>query len=417
MASFQFGTATRILFGKDCLKQALPLAASLNILGKKALVVTGSNKLRAKPILALLDAKKIAYILYSVTGEPTVEMADEGTEFARINGVDFVIGYGGGSAIDTAKAIAALLANGGAAMNYLEVIGKGMPLLRPALPCIAIATTSGTGSEVTKNSVLKSEKHQQKVSLRSDFMYPTIAVVDPLLTIDVPASVTADTGLDAFTQCLEPFVSCDSNDLTDALAIKGLEAGARSLRAVYANGKDVDARTDMSLCSLMGGLALANAKLGAVHGFAGVVGGCTDAPHGAVCASLLPACILVNVKALQERAPTHPALNKYFVAARVVCRNANATPTDLAKWVVETCRLLNIKPISNYGMKSTMYAEVIKKSAGASSMKGNPIKLTDAELKWMLECACSPELIKDVSTIPSSSASASAAASIGASKL
>jgi len=298
-----------------------------------------------------------------------------------------VIGFGGGSVLDTGKAIAMLVSNGGEALDYMEVIGKGLPIKKASLPFIAITTTSGTGAEVTKNAVMKSEKHKQKASLRSPFMFPALAVIDPSLTISVPPDVTAATGLDAFTQCLEPFVSNASNPLTDAIALEGLKYGAKSLRKAYLDGKDYEARSDMALCSLFGGLALANAKLGTVHGLAGVIGGLIPGPHGAICAILLPYVILANVKALQARDPKGPYLAKYSIAAQVVCGRADASYDDLAKWIIETCAILKIPQLSTYGLVEKHFQEVIEKSIDASSTKGNPIRLSSEELRIIVERA------------------------------
>ena len=212
----------------------------------------------------------------------------QGVELARREQCDLVIAFGGGSAIDAGKAIAALLANGGELTDYLEVIGKGQPLRHPSVPFIAVPTTAGTGSEVTRNAVLASAEHQVKVSMRSPLMLPRLAVVDPELTLELPPAVTASTGLDALTQLIEPYVSIRANPLTDGFCLEGLRRVSRSLRRAYHAGRDITAREDMSLASLLGGLALANAGLGVVHGFAAPVGGMFHAPHGAICAALLP---------------------------------------------------------------------------------------------------------------------------------
>jgi len=222
-------------------------------------------------------------------------------------------------------------------------------------------------------------------------MYPSLAVVDPALTISVPPAVTASTGLDAFTQCLEPLVSNASNPLTDAIAAEGLKYGARSLRKSYTDGKDIGARTDMALCSLFGGLALANAKLGTVHGLAGVIGGLIPGPHGAICAILLPLVINANVKALQERDSKGPYLEKYQLAAQIVLGRQDATPAELADWVTETCRILNVPLLSKYGLKKSDFQEVVTKSIDASSSKGNPIRLNEKELLEIVEKATLPQ--------------------------
>lgn len=210
-----------------------------------------------------------------------------------------VIGLGGGSVLDAGKAIAALVTNLGNVFDYLEVIGKGQPLVNAPLPFIAIPTTAGTGTEVTRNAVLGSPAHGVKVSLRSPMMLPSLAIVDPELTYGLPPEITASSGLDALTQLIEPFVSVKANPMTDAICREGIRHAAKSLRTVYHNGADASAREGMSLASLFGGLALANAALGAVHGFAGPLGGMLNAPHGAICAKLLPLVMEVNIKVLR----------------------------------------------------------------------------------------------------------------------
>lgn len=395
MSSFGFATATEILYGPGCIKKALTAAKNLQILGGKALVITGKNGDRSTPITNELTEQKIAFATYAVTGEPTTDVADAGAVVARNEKCDFIIGFGGGSVLDTGKAVAMLVMNGGQCLDYMEVIGKGQKITKKSLPFIAIPTTSGTGSEVTKNAVMASVKHKQKVSLRSPFMYPNLAVVDPELCISVPPATTAATGMDAFCQCLEPFTSGLSNPLTDAIALKGLEHGAKGLRHAFVDGSNVDARHNMALCSLFGGLALANSKLGAAHGFAGPLGGLLGeaASHGGIIGALLPSCVVTNVKAMQSRDPENPAISKYQQAARVVLGRADASVLDLANWIAETCQMMKIPPLSSYGLTEDMFAEVVKKSAGSSSMKGNPIKLTDDELTSILKQACTPALV------------------------
>jgi alcohol dehydrogenase class IV len=298
-----------------------------------------------------------------------------------------VIGFGGGSALDGAKAIAALTANDGDPLDYLEVIGKGKPLRRVPLAVIAIPTTAGTGSEVTANAVLASKEHAIKVSLRSPLMLPRVALIDPELTCSLPAEVTASTGMDALTQCIEPFVSNRANPVTDAVAREGMLRGGRSLRQAYAQPDDADARRDMALAALFGGMALANAKLGAVHGFAAPIGGMFDAPHGAVCAALLPPVMEANLRALRERAPDSDALARYAEVARLLTGDAAATPEDGAAWARQLLADLTIAPLSAYGVTEESVTAIVEKAAVASSMQGNPIALTADELSAILRSA------------------------------
>ena len=378
---FEFATATRIIFGTGTLREIGPIAAEM---GHRALLVTGRSTERAAPLLDALTAQGVEAATFTVSGEPTTEVARQGTERARAADCDLVIGFGGGSALDSGKTIAALLTNGGVPLDYLEVIGQGKPLTQPAAPYIAIPTTAGTGAEVTRNAVLLSPEHRVKVSLRSPLMLPRLALVDPELTYSLPPGVTASTGLDALTQVLEPYVSLKANPLTDALCREGMRRAARSLRRAYEHGDDPAAREDMALTSLFGGLALANAKLGAVHGFAGPLGGMFPGPHGAICARLLPHAVAVNVRALQERSPASPALRRYDEAAQILTGDDGATAGDGVAWVEELCQALQVPPLSSYGLTREDFPAVIQKASVSSSMGGNPIKLTPEELAEIL---------------------------------
>jgi alcohol dehydrogenase class IV len=378
---FEFATATQIIFGAGTLKQVGPLAAEL---GRRALVVTGQRVERAKPLLEILAAQGVEAITFVVAGEPTISLAQQGVEQARAAGCNLVISFGGGSAVDGGKAIAALLTNPGDPLDYLEVIGRGQALAHPPAPYIAIPTTAGTGSEVTRNAVLGSPEHKVKVSLRSPLMLPRVAVIDPELTYNLPPAITASTGLDALTQVLEPFVSNKANPMTDAICREGLHRVARSLRRAYEEGSDREAREDMALTSLFGGLALANAKLGAVHGFAAVLGGMFSAPHGAVCAALLPQVMAVNVQALQARQPDSEILSRYNEVAQILTGHPQAVAGDGVTWVQELVQALRIPGLSTYGLTSADFSTVIEKSAVASSMQGNPIKLTTEEMAEIL---------------------------------
>ena len=385
---FEFATATRIIFGPGTLREVGPIAAEM---GDRALVVTGRTPARAAPLLDELAAQGIDTVTFPVSGEPTTEVARLGTQRARETDRDLVIGFGGGSALDTGKAIAALLTNGGVPLDYLEVIGRGQPLTRPAAPYIAIPTTAGTGAEVTRNAVLASPAHRVKVSLRSPLMLPRLALVDSELTHSMPPEITASTGLDALTQVMEPYVSKRANPLTDALCREGMRCAARSLRRAYAcgagrtkQGDDAAAREDMALASLFGGLALANAKLGAVHGFAGPLGGMFPAPHGAVCGRLLPYAMAVNVRALQERLPGSEALRRYDEIACILTGDASATASDGVAWVQELCDALQVPPLASYGITPEDFPVLIEKASVSSSMQGNPIKLAPGEMREIL---------------------------------
>lgn len=383
--TFSFITASKVIFGFGKAKQVGSFitetfhAKSI----KSIFIITGKRQDAAKSLQSTLASYQTS--IFSVTSEPTVSGTIQAVDEAKKINADLVISIGGGSAIDLGKAVAMLLENGGEPLDYMEVIGKGQKVSKPSKPFIAIPTTSGTGAEVTKNAVLCSKKHNVKVSLRADTMLPDIAIVDPELVISAPQSVTRSSGLDAFTQNLESFVSILSNPLTDAIAKEGLKYGARSLLKAYTDGSNRQAREDMALCSLFGGMALANAKLGAVHGFAGPLGGMyPNAPHGAVCASLLPYVCELNLKTLKERLPESPALEKYREVAVIITGKTDAKAEDGIAWIVDLCKKMQVPSLSDYGVKKEDFGVLIEKASKSSSMKGNPIKITNKELEDLL---------------------------------
>lgn len=379
--NFEFATAGRILFGMGIVKDVGQMAAAM---GRRALVVTGASPKRVAPLLASLARHQVEAVCFSVPGEPTIETVETGVGLAKAERCDMVIGFGGGSPLDAGKAIAAMLSNPGEVLDYLEIIGKGRALSQPPLPYIAIPTTAGTGAEVTRNAVLGSTVDKIKVSLRSPLMLPRLVVVDPELTVSVPPAVTAVTGLDALTQVMEPFLSNAANPITDGFCREGMARAARSLRKAFIDGSNTTAREDMAMTSLLGGLALANAKLGAVHGFAGTLGGMFDAPHGAVCAALLPHVMSVNVAALTARDPSNPALTRYDEVAGILTGKPTAIAADGVAWIHGLCADLGVVGLANFGLRPDHFETVIAKAAGASSMKGNPIRLSEEEMAQIL---------------------------------
>jgi len=382
--SFEFAAPQQVIFGEGVAARAGELAAGW---GKKALVALGASEAVVAPALISLKAAGVQVETVRVQGEPTLASVEAALEKARQMGAEMTLGVGGGSALDTAKAVAALLANPGELLDYLEVVGRGQTLRVASKPCLCIPTTAGTGSEATRNAVVGVPEKQVKVSLRGQGMLPRLALVDPELTYSLPPAPTAFTGMDALTQVIEPFVSVAANPLTDAICREGMRRGGPALRRAYRDGLDRQARAAMSFTSLAGGLALANAKLGAVHGFAGVLGGMLDAPHGAICARLLPLVMEVNIQALQERVPGSPALERYAEIARLVTGEAGAQAEDGAAWAAELVEDLRIPRLGEYGLSAEQLDEVIEKAQKASSMKGNPLPLTEAELKGILERA------------------------------
>jgi alcohol dehydrogenase class IV len=378
---FEFATATRIIFGQSSIKEAAPIAASF---GRRALIVVGSTPDQATPLIEQLVAHGVPTVAFGVASEPAIDTVQDGMKIARENNCDAIIGLGGGSAIDTGKAIATLITNPGEPLDYLEVIGRGLALQQAPLPYIAIPTTAGTGSEVTRNAVLASHEHRVKVSLRSPLMLPRVAIVDPELTYSLPPTITSSTGLDALTQLIEPYTCNAPNPLVDAICREGMQRAARSLKRAYQNGKDSAAREDMSVAALFGGLALANAKLGAVHGFAGPFGGLFPAPHGMICARLLPFVVEANVRALQTRNPNSPVLRRYDEVAQLLTGRLTAGASDAIEWLHHLCADLHVAPLSQFGFTTRDISTVVAQAQKASSMKGNPIVLTEEELQRIL---------------------------------
>ncbi|MBN1608883.1 MAG: iron-containing alcohol dehydrogenase [Polyangiaceae bacterium] len=382
--TFEFATAGHIVFGRHALERLGSLAAAL---GRRALLVTGRTPARARRAVALLEAAGLDVEVTAIDGEPTVEDVRRATSRARRAECDLVVGYGGGSAIDGAKAVAALVANGGDPLDYLEVVGRGQQLARPSLPCIAVPTTAGTGSEVTRNSVLEVSEQRTKVSLRGPTMLPTVALVDPCLSETMPPDVTAYTGFDALAQVIEPFVCCAPNPLTDALAREALPRAGVALPQVCHTGADPEAREQMCLVSLVGGLCLANAKLGAVHGLAGPMGGMFRAPHGALCAALLPHVMRANVTRLYQMSPGSDAGLRFAELGSLLTGEECATADDAIEWVESLLTKTKIPPLRRWGLAAADAAEICAKASKASSMKGNPVVLSAEELEGIVSAA------------------------------
>jgi len=374
---FEFTSAGRIIFGPGAVRELPDVAAAF---GRRVLIVTGRDRLRYAGLIAMLEGKGLVCTLFQVAGEPSIELVREGAALMRRATAEFVISIGGGSAIDAGKAIAAVAANPGDVLDYIEVIGSALPFENAPLPFLAVPTTAGTGSEVTRNAVLNSKQHGVKASLRSAAMLARVAIVDPDLTLGLPAAVTASTGLDALTQLIEPFVSIRANPLADALCREGLPKIARALPQAWENGGNGEARSAMSYSSLLSGLALANAGLGVVHGFAAAIGGMFDAPHGNICAAILPHGIAANLRALRARAPESPALERYREAAGLTTGESSASAEDLVSWVANLMQHLRIPGLRAWGVGDQDVAPIVERAARASSMKANPLPLTDSEL-------------------------------------
>ena len=378
--NFEFATSTRIIFENGSFKK---VPGFIKELGSKVFIVSGKSTNLVRQLSEQLTAINIPFEIFSIYSEPTTLDIEKGTELARINSCNLVVGIGGGSVIDCAKAIAALAPNKGELTDYLEVIGKGRKLESAPLPCIAIPTTAGTGAEVTKNSVIKSTEHNVKVSLRSDLMYPKLAIVDPVLTITMPPEITASTGIDALTHLLETFVSNQSNSFIDMFCREGMKRISAYLEIAFRDGNNLEARENMAMASMLGGMALANVKLGAVHGFAGPLGGMFPIPHGAVCACLLPAVMEVNIATLKNK-NLQKQLSKFGEVAGILTGNSSAVAEDGAIWVKKLVKKLQIPTLSDFHLSTGSFPELIEKAKNSSSMKGNPVELDDKQLQEIL---------------------------------
>jgi alcohol dehydrogenase class IV len=383
VTNFEFATANRIIFGSGSTDQVADIAASF---GERALLVTSDHvpSSATDRLEQRFLERHMALVRYAVNAEPDVETIEAGVRAAQAGECDHVIALGGGSVMDSGKAIAGLLTNAGSVLDYVEVVGRGESIRRAAAPLIAIPTTAGTGAEVTRNAVIAVPGKQVKVSMRSPYLLPRVAVVDPVMTHSVPPAVTASTGLDALTQLIEPYTSSRHNPITDALAEAGLRRAARSLLAAYQDG-DPASREDMAFASLCGGLCLANSGLGAVHGFAAVLGGRYPIPHGVCCATLLPHVIRGNIQALRQREPDSEILNRYADTARIAADSAD--PEALIERITGWCSAMSIPGLSAFGVTVDAAPELVELAQQASSMKANPIKLTPGELTSILTAA------------------------------
>ena len=381
---FEFSTAQRIVFGTGCARDAAELAAAF---GRRVLLVVGRSGFHAEALIQSLGQRGLRVSCFSVAAEPTVELVSLGIAQGRDANSEVVIALGGGSVLDAGKAIAALIPNPGSPLDYLEIVGKGLPLGKRPLPFLAIPTTAGTGSEVTRNAVLSVPEKRIKVSLRSHAMLPTVALVDPELTRTLPAALTASTGMDALTQLIEPFVSLKANPLSDAACRQGLPRIARSLREAARSPGNLEVREDMALASLCGGLALANAGLGAVHGLAAAMGGMFSAPHGALCATLLHATCTANARELTKDSSKHPALARFRTIAILLTGDPEAEIDDGLSWLAALAKDLEVPPLRYLGVSSEEFEDVAHAALRTSSMKGNPVTLGVNALTSILEVA------------------------------
>lgn len=381
--SYEFATAGRILFGAGRLRE---LGGITRGLGCRILLVTGSSPERAGPVCGGLEEAGCSVTIFPVPGEPTIELVELAAACIRSEGCEVVVGFGGGSVIDAAKAAAALATNHGPVRDYLEVIGAARPLEVDPLPCIAAPTTAGTGAEVTRNAVLHSPADRVKVSLRSPRLFPRVALVDPEALRTLPADVMASTGMDALTQLIEAFLCNRANPLTDGLCREALPRVARSLVNAVRDRADVGALEDLAFGSLCSGMALTNAGLGAVHGLAAPLGGMFAVPHGAVCAALLWPVVNANLEAARQAA--NAVVTERFVElTRLLTGGRREHPEACLEWLGELAVKLGVPGLGRLGIQPADYPAIAERALKSSSMKGNPVPLLDAQLLAILRAA------------------------------
>jgi len=386
---FEFLSTPHIFFGP---KQFHKIGALVKELGSRLFIVASGSALNSPETRETFTVstlkQKIDFDTFLIKGEPTIEAIDAGVQKAKEFKAEVIMGLGGGSAVDASKAIAGLYTNGGSARDYMEVIGKGSVITHPSLPIIAVPTTAGTGSEVTKNAVILAEKEKFKASIRSPHLIPTIAIIDPRLMLTVPSSVTATCGMDALTQLIEAYTSNKSQPLTDVWALLGVRKAFKSLFRCYTDGQSLEARESMALASLLSGFCLANAGLGAVHGFASPMGG-LKIPHGVICAVLLKPTIEANIKELQKVDLESVTLRKYANLGEILSTKSYPSMNDAHKGLVNYLRRLTqelkIPKLSKFGLTDSDIDIIVEKAMKSSSMRYNPIKLEKSILIEILE--------------------------------
>lgn len=387
---FSVSCLPRIVFGEGTLEQVPILAATF---GQRVLVITGGRSLRESPYWEVLTAglrtQGLSWEEMRVEGEPSPQLVDEVVRLWRNARIDVVVGIGGGSVLDAAKAVAGLLPHGNSVMDHLEGAGPELPYIGPATPFIALPTTAGTGSEATKNAVLSIQGAQGfKKSFRHELLVPRYAVVDPLLLASCPPDLIAANGMDALTQLLESYVSSRANPFTDALALSGLTAVRDGLFDWYeGNECAASGRSRMAYAALLSGITLAQAGLGSVHGLASPLGAFFPIPHGAVCGTLVAIATEVNIRALRERASDSPALEKYAHAGRVLTGKPLLPREEAWELLVQTLsdwtQKLGLPRLGAYGIQESDIPRIVAGCRG-SSMKTNPVELTDAEIREVL---------------------------------
>ena len=388
--SFSISGIPRIVFGDGVISRVPALAAEF---GHRALLLTGARSFvqsaRWATLAQDLKAAGISFEHATIDGEPSPELADELAARFRKNNIEVVIGIGGGSVLDAAKAVAGLLRIENSVMDYLEGVGPELPYPGPEVPFIAVPTTAGTGSEATRNAVLSRHGPDGfKKSFRHEKLVPRYAVVDPELLAGCPKHLIAANGMDAFTQLLESYVSTRANPITDALALSGIRAVRDSLESWHNDEGDVAAhRANMAYGALLSGITLAQVGLGSVHGLAAPLGAFFPMPHGVVCGTLVAECTRANIRILQTRVPDSHALWRYSHVGKVLANNMKLSEQSgldtLVQVLEDWTQSLKLPRLSSYGMAESDIPRVVANCRG-SSMKTNPVVLTDDEVSDIL---------------------------------
>ncbi|NOH83948.1 iron-containing alcohol dehydrogenase [Vibrio sp. 03-59-1] len=380
---FQFMTSTRIIFGEGALQSSLSI---LNQFGYSVLLVTGQDPERSSPIIQYLKNQSMRYQHVAINGEPNITMVEETAVSGRKFHPDMVVAIGGGSVIDMGKALAAVIPNQGDVYDYVEVVGRNVPLKTKPIPLIAIPTTASSGSEVTKNAVLKSGQDRVKVSLRSPDMLADVAIVDPTLTYGTDAYTSGRGAMDAFTHLMEAYVCGDPNPLTDMVCEEGLRRLSPSIIAACKQD-DHKARADLSFAAMLGGMAITNAKLGAAHGLASALGGKLNAPHSVISGRLAPFVMSENINEAKA-AGRSDILNRYKRIAQIVTGRTNAHIEDSVLWVQMVLDKLALPHLSEFGVCSTSFEQVAQDALQSVAIKGNPLPLNEERLIHILNQVC-----------------------------
>lgn len=394
MVNFAFTLRTAIEFGPGVVDRIGAFAAEH---GRRAFLVTGARALERSGVLARvhdrLASHHVTAVHHTVDGEPDTDLVDRLAAAARASACDLVIAIGGGSALDTGKAVAGLATQPGTALDHLEVVGRGQPLTRAPLPMVAVPTTAGTGSEVTHNAVLADAATGTKASLRDPSLAPRRALLDPLLTHTAPPDVTARTGLDALIQLIEPYVSKRAQPLVDVLALDGIRRAAVSLPRAYHAPDNAAAREDMMLVALLSGVALAHCGLGAAHAFAGPLGGSYPIPHGVACAAVIPHVMAANVDAAHA-ADDRTTVRRHAEVARALGIGPHGDDLADARAgvaaITSLCRALDIPGLAAYGVTRDAFDDLIARARRTSSMRANPVDLDDRRMTEILDRSLGP---------------------------